>query len=330
MHFDFEQYVRDNLGYAGPSMRELPSDCPFCGKKRHFYVNAETGDYCCFKCDERGRSLIGVVAEIEKVSRAEARSIIFRRMAIFKRRELEGLDGVAKKLAALRGRDFEIDKSEADCVELPEEFISIWDRTRRNFFMPQYLLDRKFTRRAAKKWGLGFCDAGRYAGRIIIPIECCGKRSFTARDATGHQEPRYLNPSGAGLKKMLFGFDRVAGEPMVVLAEGPLDVIKLWQFSIPAVGLLGKSLSSEQAILFFSLSTITRIIILLDPEEMEAPYKISAALRSRFKNIRIGKLPVGVDPGSSTQSQVQAAIKEAILYTGDRLKKISMMVNSTK
>jgi DNA primase len=104
----------------------------------------------------------------------------------------------------------------------------------------------------------------------------------------------------------------------LVIVEGPLDVIGLYQHGIPALAILGKELNKEQLGLLCMKPADASITVLMDPEEPEAPYNVARELTSRFSNIFIGHLPDEVDPGDATRVQAWAAWDDAGRYTGER------------
>lgn len=320
MPFDTEEWVRDNMDSVKRSTGdEFAADCPFCGKPGHFYVNVDTNNYICFKCEAAGRGfsgLVRLVAEVEGVKTSVARRMITRQVVQFKRRESEP-KSLMERLANMRGREAQ----QADGVvqaPLPDEFIPVWKHDR-GWRMPMYLKQRGITRETAKTWGLGYCDKGRYADRIVFPIVCPNGQSFTARDATEDQsqQPKYLNPKGVDHGRLLYGWNTL-GDGDVIMVEGPMDVLTLVQRSYEVLGLLGKALHVEQMKLLLKLPRDKTFIIMLDPEETEAPYKVAKQLLCRFERVYVAKLP-GVDPNEATREQTYQTYKQSSKYKGSRL-----------
>lgn len=317
IRFDVRSYVLRNLSGVREAGQEATADCPFCGKAGHLSVNLETGNYICFRCEAKGWHLVGVIAVVEGISREAAKAYVFREAASFTRRRSEPVSDLQEQVQELRkwggrGRDKGL-VSEA----LPEAFVPVWDGVR--FRTPAYLLERGFSRLSMRQFEMGFCTSGRYAGRVVLPFSCPNGNSFTARDATGHLRPRYLNPKGIDHGRLLYGWNQAHRAGEIVLVEGPLDVVRLWEHGFPALGLLGKMLTRAKRTLLSRLSPSTRIVIMLDPEEAEAPQKVALGLASHFGSVRIARLPLGVDPGSSEIGQVKESIKNSKLFTGDRL-----------
>jgi len=317
IHFDVRGYVQRNLSGVKETGGEALTDCPFCGKAGHLSVNLSSGHFICFRCEAKGRHLVGVIAAVEGISREEAKAFVFREAASFARRRSEPLPELQEMVQELRkGVERQPDRGLVS-EDLPEAFTPVWDGSR--FRTPSYLLERGFSREAMKEFEMGFCSRGRYAGRVILPFSCPHGRSFTARDATGHQRPRYLNPKGVDHGRLLYGWFQAHKQPEIVLVEGPFDVVRLWEFGIPAIGLLGKMLTRAKRTLLSRLPPSTRLVIMLDPEENEAPERVALGLASHFDSLRIAKLPLGVDPGSSEPAHVEESVNKSKLFTGNRL-----------
>lgn len=333
MRFDIEDYVTANLvgvkeSASGSDGQEYTAACPECEKSSKFYVNVTTGRFVCFACEFRGRNIIGLISAIERISYSEARAYVFKNSVELRR--AESTTTLAEKIAAIRPHA--VVEEEGDDFQdfgLPERFRPVWSK-KRGWNYPLYFKERKIKGETAKAWGLGWCKSGFYASRMVIPFECPNGRSWTARDMGTGQEPKYLNPKGADHRKLLIGWNMSPLVGDIVLVEGPLDAVRLWQHSIPALAVGGKELHEEQRDLLMTLDPDQAIIIMLDPEEELAPEKVAPKLASHFKNLYVAKLPDGEDPGSATPRQVHAAIDGARKWTGDRSGKLAAMLKASR
>lgn len=106
-----------------------------------------------------------------------------------------------------------------------------------------YLLDRGITPSQIADYWIGVSYAGRYAYRIIFPVNYQNKLvGINARDFIGHREPKYLNSPGA---KYLFGFDPKA--KTCVLSEGVFKALRIAQaLAFNSCALLGHNLTDVQ------------------------------------------------------------------------------------
>jgi len=318
MPFDVKDYVESHLANVQQSAgAELTAECPSCGKWGGFYVNAESGAFVCFKCGFKGKNSVGLVAELEGMSWTEARAWVFKQAVTLRRKS--DIFTLQDQVRALRP-DRQQDEDEEDPVafDLPRAFLSVSKR------WPSWLSKkRKVKKSTAKTWGLGWCRVGRYAGRLIVPIVSPEGYSFTARDMTEDQEPKYLNPKGADHRRLLIGWNLVPKTGDLTLCEGPFDAIKLWQNHIPALALGGKVLHDRQFRSLRQFSPETSVTIMLDPEERAAPFDVAEKLIAHFKKVYIARLPDGVDPGNASAVVSEEALEAAKLWKGarqDRLK----------
>lgn len=330
MKFDIVEYVESNLNKAGTTASgELIAECPWCERHGAFYINPDTGNFICFKCDQRGRHLVGVVAQVEGISWRQAKEFILKRAVQFRRKETpQSLLELIRNLRPEDDRKGIHGDNKVVEVELPEEFVPVHAAGRWNY--PMYLKERGIKRATASEWGLGFCEKGRYEGRIVIPIGCPNGRSFTARDATGVGWPKILNPPRADHARLLIGWDCMKAGHDIALVEGPFDAIRWSQHGIQTLALGGKTLHVEQLRMINRLPIDTSITIALDPEEIEAPYKIAKQLICRFDNVFIAHLPFGIDPGASAEKQAKKAYEEARKFIGRSDSLISKLANTKK
>lgn len=345
MEFDIGDWVEGALERVKPSANnELTAICPNCGKWGKFYVNRESGAYLCNGCEFRGKSIIGLVAKIEDIDWSEARGFIFKRAVKFRRRET--LISLTDRIKLLRpGRELEDDAGPRKVdYELPKGVIPCYNKTTGQWKLPPYLKERGLKTRTIKAWGLGYVKRAIWeeyppevrekplclADRLFIPIRCPAGHSWTARDMTGEQIPKYMNPPGADHRRLLIGWHvaRLTGD--LAICEGPLDAIKLWQHDITALALGGKELHDEQLAQLMDLPADTAVTVMLDPEERLAPLNVATRLSLHFKNIYLAKLPLGVDPGSSTRAEAHAAVDGARKWDGGRSARLAAILEKSR
>jgi DNA primase len=326
-HFDVREYIESNVDRATDSAGdEITAVCPNCDVWGGFYINGETGKYVCFKCDFRGKTIVGLVAHMEGLSYTEASKFIFQQSVKLRRRG--DMLTLRERISLLRG-DLDEDEDTTVEYELPQGFKPCFDKQTGKWSLPEYLRERKIKSATAQRWGLGWCRSGRYAARLIIPIVCPGGFSFTARDMTGDGIPKYLNPTGADHRMLLIGWDVADLKGDFDLVEGPADAIMLDQHGIPSLAVGGKVLHDDQLAMLFKLSPHAGVTIMLDPEEKTAPYAMANQLAVHFEHIYIAHLPltrttksgkvVKVDPGNSTRKEAKRAQLRAERFTGSRL-----------
>lgn len=331
MKFDIESWADSNLTKAHrTSTGQINSECPWCGGDR-FYLAVEgdrAGKYICHQCDQKGRNPVGLIAHVEGLSKSEAMRRMVHEAGVFRRRE----QTPQTLLEVIRGARDGADVVEDQPVDfgMPKGFVPVYSEKSKKWRFPAYLKERGVKRATAQAWGLGYCARGKYAGRLVIPLVCPNGRSWTARDMTGKQQPKYINPPGADHSRLLFGWEHARITADAAVVEGPLDALKAWQTNIPAYGLGGKNLSPEQASLLFMKPKDCSIVVMLDPEELVAPYAVAEKLIVHFDNVYIAFLNPGSDPGNAKPSQLVHAYDHPVRYEGRTNRKLIGLLDAAK
>ena len=147
--------LNDTLG-IGTSMKndEQAHYCPFCHHhKKKLQINLKTQQWHCWVCDAKGK----------KIQR------LLKRLNVNTHK--------LKKIYEIYGDDYVVysKETEEEKVELrlPGEFKSLLKVP--NGFNPtfkrvvEYAKQRNITTEDIRRYNIGYCDGGHYAGRIIIP-----------------------------------------------------------------------------------------------------------------------------------------------------------------
>lgn len=333
--FDIEDWGESNLDrWTKSAGSEWTANCPVCHNWGCFYVNGETGAFVCFKCsgpdgdkDFKGKDATGLIAEVEGITWAEAKRWIFKNRVKLRRKD--DLFTLADRIRGLRpGTEEPGFDDELVAYDLPKGFRPVWKAGK--WSLPIYLRERRIKSSVAKRWGMGYCRVGTFSGRLIIPINCPNGYSFTGRAMDDDLEPKYKNPTGADHARLLIGWDVVSRRGDICLVEGPLDAVRLDQHGIPAMGVGGKVLHSEQLEMLFTLSPRQAITVVLDPEERLGPLDIANQLEVHFERIYIARLPDEIDPGDSTKRQAQAAITKAKRFKGGRADRVKARIEGAR
>lgn len=320
---DLTDYLMDVLAGAKVGKGdEINADCPFCGKAGHLYANPRSHKWVCFKCDAKGKTLTGLVAEVEGLTWQQAQAALFRRMVTFKRRTTETPVDMLQRVRTLRG--VEVASVDMPRVEVPPpaEMIPIYDPSRlKTWRTPMYLRTRGITREAARFFAMGYCERGYFHGRLILPFDCPNGCSFVARDMTGKQDPKYLFPKGVDQGLLVYGWETCREGASIVLVEGQLDAVRMWQHGYAVLGLGGKVLHDAQLALLRSLKPAS-VVVMLDadgPGQTAVPAMATKLAGAMPRTpVHVATLPEGVDPGASTWSQAMGALRAAVRWTGSR------------
>lgn len=165
-----------------------------------------------------------------------------------------------------------------------------------------YLTRRRLSEETIAHFGLGYAGKGLFAGRIAIPIHdeqgdlVAYAGRWPADDGWPDGEEKYKLPPNFKKSRVLYNLHRVQGEEHLVLVEGYFAVFRLHQAGIPAVALMGTSISPEQ-IELLKRAGVERVIVLLDgdaPGRLAAATVVPTLARSFFVHDTV--LPEGRQP----------------------------------
>lgn len=170
----------------------------------------------------------------------------------------------------------------------------------------QYLKERHIDTEDIKKWRMGLVpeNHGNYSNRLVFAImdEHSNTVGFAYRSLDG-SKPKYLNSSDSNIFKksnILYGYNYVRNlvreKNYVLLVEGYTDVIQLQKLGIPAVALMGTSLSNAQMELLKQLRT--EVFVFTDPDEagLIAMEKIANLLKENKIPVKVIISNTGQDP----------------------------------
>lgn len=174
-----------------------------------------------------------------------------------------------------------------------------------------YFKERGIEEKVAKAFHLGYDPLSK---SVVLPLfDKQGKSIMLIKRAL--TEHIYMNTSGAAKTDSLFGIQVIyeklsllVNEPYVYIAEGPFDVLKMWQANKPAVGILQAAISETQIQLMKKLP-FQKIVIATDNDEAgrKVAYKLAARL-AETKEVFFMNYPHGVkDPGEMTDKQLKEA-----------------------
>ena len=215
--------IHQILGSSRRSRDEHLFSCPFCNHhKKKMSVNFAKGYWKCWICDSRGKNIYRLVRKFGTYQQRQ------------KWLELEGrldLNEFENIFAEMN------DVVEEQVIELPEKFISLCNKRlpRSSKRVLNYLQLRGINREQILKWKIGYCDDGRFGGRVIIPSfnNDGNVNYFIARSYVGHQR-KYLNPTAE--KDIIFNQLSVDWDSPVILVEGVFDAIVAGENAIPILG----------------------------------------------------------------------------------------------
>ena len=145
--------------------------------------------------------------------------------------ELREIVGDSRPLSSNRGK-----VKEKVCV-LPKEFLSLEHKHSSTTYKHAmfYLNKRGITHEDILKYGIGYCEAGLYTNRIIIPShDEDGQLNFFVGRDIFESKMKYRN---SPTQKDIIGFDLfINWDAPIVLCEGPFDAIAIKRNAIPLFG----------------------------------------------------------------------------------------------
>ena len=156
-----------------------------------------------------------------------------------------------------------------------------------------YLKNRGITDEMIEKFGIGFCDKGDHAGRIVIPsYNTKGELNYyIARSWNPMSRAKYKNPE-AEKDKIIFWENLVDWKKDIYLVEGAFDGL----FLDNPIPMLGKHMSE---LLFETIykNAKANVIICLDGDAWQNAVKLYHELNGGelYQKIKILKLPMDQD-----------------------------------
>jgi len=140
-------------------------------------------------------------------------------------------------------------------------------------FAHPYLAERGFDPATAEAWGIGFQSNGAWQNRVVIPItDAQGEilayagRWALGDDALPDGEGKYKLPKAQHFNKKLalFNHQHAWQARHVSIVEGYFGALRMRQLGLPAVALMGNSISPEQVALLNGFPKLEAATVLLD------------------------------------------------------------------
>lgn len=245
--------------------------CPICNHhKRKLEINLETNEkgenpWHCWTCLEtKGKTVKSLFKKLE--------------VAPDKNNELKLIlrPGTKKQQAP------------EEQIKLPEEYVSLVDISNLNKVVQlearraiQYLKKRHITKDDILKYNIGFCESGKYSGRIIIPsYDAKGKLNyFVARSFKEDVFPKYKNPP---ISSKVIGLELfINWDAPIILVEGIFDALTIKRNVIPLFGKIINNALMEK----LAESSVDKIYICLDPDAIKSSINYAEKLMNMGKEV---------------------------------------------
>lgn len=293
--------VNDILGSYRRVGNEYLYHCPYCGHhKKKMSVNFVLNAFKCWVCDTRGKNIYRLVRKFGNYNQRQ------KFLELQGRLDLTEFDNLFKELN---------NEVEEQTIDLPKEFVSLCNKR-----LPissqrplAYLKSRGITKRDIQLWKIGYCNEGRYSGRIIIPSfnnngDC---NYFIARSFVGHNR-KYLNPPCG--RDIIFNELMVDWDEPVTLVEGVFDAIVAGENSIP---ILGSTLRKESKLFQALAINDAQVYMALDHDaQRKTNYMIQSMLKYDMEVFKINTSLIE-DVGSITSQHFLELKNAAELIDSD-------------
>lgn len=258
--------LESQLGKGIPDKLENYSfHCPFCHhKKPKLVVNIKSGAFNCWTCHPptKGRNPVSL---LKKLSAAPE--------VVLEMKQYYGMK--AEKSDS---------QESTQIVSLPKEYSPIkWPgKSPIERKVVQYLKNRNITENDCLKYGIGFCESGRYRNRVIVPsYDSSGKLNyFVARTIYDTVKPSYDAPSCK--KSNIIGFEYFINWNIpIILCEGAFDAIAIKRNAIP---LFGKTIPKSLMIKLAN-SNVKTVYLALDNDAIRESYNYAEELINMGKEV---------------------------------------------
>jgi len=292
---------KEDLESLFPKIKNGPrnhiiTDCPFCGKSSHFYINRGTQQWDCKSCGEDG-NIFKLLSFLDK---------------LFLLGDFKSIERIKIKMLAEYENDTNDDDSSVvtEIRKLPIGFKRIYSN--------EYLKTRKYTKKNFQDNIIGITNLlPKLRDYIIFSInDDEGCKGYIARYSKPIPESkkkkilRYRNDKGAIFSKLLYGFEKVTENTQtIILVEGLIDKNTLDNFlhlneseEIKACATFGKKISKSQILKILGKG-IKNIILIFDGDAIREMKKFSLELNKYF-NVQVG-FTFAKDINESTDSEIE-------------------------
>jgi len=258
----FEQKLKiltSILGTFYRSSNELLFHCPRCEHHKHkLSLNVEKNVFKCWVCDYKGKDIYRIVRrygdyELKQNWKAFTNTVDVENFTT----QLFG-DLVAHSKRR---------------VELPDGFTSLVNKKLppTSIYPLNYLASRGLTKSDIVRWKIGYCDEGKFAGRVIVPsFDSDGDINYFIARSYDRDWPKYLNPQDVD-KNIVFNELFLDFEEELILVEGAFDAVIAGPNSAP---ILGSTLRESHPLVQKIIENDTTVYLGLDSDAKKKELQI--------------------------------------------------------
>ena len=277
-------------------------NCPFCHHhKKKLEVNITSQHWHCWVCNAAGRKL----------------PLLLRRLNVDRTK-------ISQLTVMLEDVEYKpkTTTTNTPVLSLPEGFKPLWILNTnspdfRNAI--HYLRGRGITIYDILKYRIGYCEAGEYAGKIIIPsYDAAGQlnyfvsRAFYKADTQKHKNPK--------VSKDIIGFDlTINWSQPIVLCEGSFDAIAVKRNAIPLFGKIIQPALQKKII----QERVRDIYICLDADALKNAISIAERFMAEGLNVYFVELQ-NQDAAELGFERITEIIENTDVLTFERLMQLKM------
>jgi len=204
--------------------------CPFCKSKNlgHLHINFIKKKALCHKCGYAAGNLIKLFQDL-------------------KIEDVELYTGcVGNAVDFIKGFWDKNKNKKIERMDLPEEYqvlrVGATDVISKMYI--GYLRYRGMTDSEIKSIPMGYCNSGKYDGRLVFPTYMYGKLVYFTTRAAWAGSPKSLHPDCSYKRKILYGIDWLLDNDHIFLVEGVFDTLA---FRNKSLAVFGHFVTPEQA-----------------------------------------------------------------------------------
>jgi DNA primase len=240
--------------------------CPFCNHRKpkleiNFQENEEgLNNWHCWVCNKKGKKLVTLFKAIDAPQHRIEELASYVKISFHEQANV---------------------KQEA--LSLPKEYKPLYQADTKQVTVRQalrYLKERNLTKYDIARYGLGYCETGRYKDMIIIPsYDHSGTVNYFVGRNFGPSPVKYKNPS---YSKDIVPFELLINwESPIILCEGAFDAMAIKRNAIP---LLGKTIPQKLLKKIVS-SKVSQVFVALDRDAMKQALSYCEKLLDHGKEV---------------------------------------------
>ena len=247
------------LGSYYKSSDELLFHCPRCEHhKRKLSLNIDKNVFKCWVCDYKGKDIYRIVKRFGDYGQKQDWKAFTNTVDV---------ENFTTKLFD----DLEYKKSNK--TDLPEGFTSLVNKRLppTSLYALNYLTSRGLNKGDIARWKIGYCDEGKFAGRVIVPsFDSDGDVNYFIARSYSREWPKYLNPQNVD-KNIIFNELFLDFDEELILVEGAFDAVVAGP---NAVQILGSTLREGHPLVQKIIENDTTVYLGLDADAKKKELEI--------------------------------------------------------